>query len=70
MEKWATTKDLLNGYIGYPPISLQTQSNLRREGKIQYVKLGRNIYYKQIWVEEYIKSNTRPAHTEKAAHAS
>lgn len=63
IERWATTKDLLNGFMGYPQISLQTQSNLRREGKIQYVKLGRNIYYKQAWVEEYIKSNIHPAQT-------
>lgn len=69
-ESWATTKDLLNGYMGYPQISLQTQSNLRRDGKIQYVKLGRNVFYKKEWIEEYINSNIRPVQIEKDAHAS
>lgn len=70
MENWSTTNDLLQGYKGYPSISLQTQNNLRRSGKIKYIKLGRNIYYKQEWIEEYINSNTRPLKSEKDAHAS
>lgn len=72
MNNWSTTNDLLQGYKGYPPISLQTQNNLRRSGKIKYIKLGRNIYYKQEWIEEYINSNIRPAHAnnQESAHAS
>lgn len=70
MENWSTTNDLLQGYKGYPPISLQTQNNLRRSGKIKYMKLGRSVYYKQEWIDEYINSNIRPIKTEKDAHAS
>jgi hypothetical protein len=68
---WLTTNDLaLLGFNGYPSISLQTQNNLRRSGKIKYIKLGRSVYYKHEWIEEYINSNIRPVKTEKDAHAS
>lgn len=60
---WLTTFDLLKGYNGYPSISLQTQSNLRMNGKIKYIKLGRSVYYKKEWLEDYINSQIRPAKT-------
>lgn len=62
---WLTTFDLLKGYNGYPPISLQTQNNLRKNKKIQYMKIGRNIFYKKEWIENYINSNIRFAKTKE-----
>jgi hypothetical protein len=56
MNDWVTTFDLLNGYNGNPPISTQTQNNLRKNKKIQYLKIGRNIFYKKAWVDDYINS--------------
>lgn len=66
---WITTKELANGIFNFPQIPIVTQNNLRAKKKIKYTKIGRDVYYKKEWIEEYINSNIRPA-IEKDAHAS
>lgn len=67
---WITTNELANGIFNFPRIPIVTQNNLRAKKKIQYTKIGKNVFYKKEWIEEYINSNIRPVQTEKDAHAS
>lgn len=57
---WLTTKDLLKGYKDFPPISYQTQCNLRTRQALQFMKIGRSIYYRPEWVENYFLSQISP----------
>lgn len=65
MEQWISTKDLDLGLNNLPKISIITQNNLRAKRKLQYTKIGKNVYYKREWIEDYINSNIRPAKTSK-----
>ncbi len=56
-----SAKEISEGIYGFPPISINTQNILRSKKKIQYTKIGRNVYYKQEWIEAYINSNIRSA---------
>lgn len=67
---WITTKELANGIFNFPQIPIVTQNNLRAKKRIQYTKIGRNVFYKKEWIDEYINSNIRPIQIEKDAHAS
>jgi len=61
MFTWITTKELADGIDNFPKIPIITQNNLRTKKKIQYTKIGRNVYYKKEWIEDYLNSNIRPA---------
>lgn len=63
MEQWISTKDLNLGLNNLPKISIITQNNLRTKRKLQYTKIGKNVYYKKEWIEDYINSNIRPVKT-------
>lgn len=67
---WITTKELASGIFSFPQIPIVTQNNLRTKKRIQYTKIGRDVYYKKEWIEDYLNSNIRLAKTEKDAHAS
>lgn len=69
METLLSAHEVSQGVFGLPPIPINTQNVLRSKKRIQYTKIGRNVYYKREWIEEYINSNIRPA-IEKDAHAS
>jgi hypothetical protein len=70
MSNWITTKELAGGIFGFPQIPIVTQNNLRAKKRIQYTKIGRDVFYKKEWIEDYLNSNIRPAKTEKDVHAS
>ena len=72
MQEWILPEDIAKGIFNLPPISINTQNSLRAKKKIQYTKIGRNVYYKREWIEEYINSNIRLVHAnnQEDAHAS
>lgn len=70
MKNWISTKELANGVDNLPKVSTVTQNNLRTKKKIQYTKIGRNVYYKKEWIEDYLNSNIRLATSERDAYAS
>lgn len=70
METLLSALEISQGVFGLPPIPINTQNVLRSKKRVQYTKIGRNVYYKKEWIEEYINSNIRPVKTEKDAHAS
>lgn len=72
---WIYQDDLENGVDGLPKISKTTQANARKNGLLEYLKIGRHIVYKKDWINNYLKSNTRNSNDkllqpEKDAHAS
>ncbi len=63
MNNYIYQKDLVNGINNLPKIGKSTQAIARKNGKLQFTKIGRHIVYKREWIEDYINSNIRPAKT-------
>lgn len=63
MSKWIRVSELAEGIDEFPPLSIQSQRNLRLKNKIKYTKLGKYVLYKKEWIEDYINSNICPAKT-------
>ena len=48
-----TTEAVENGYKYFPPISQSTQSYLRANKKLTYIKVLRKVYYQEEWLSEF-----------------
>ena len=53
MPKYISTKQLADGYQGFPPIDETAQNNLRQKKKITYQKIAGKVYY----TEDNLKDN-------------
>lgn len=55
---YITADELENGYKNFPKISKRTQTTLRQNKELSYMKIGGKVVYKKSWIEEYIDKNT------------
>ncbi|MDY0196003.1 MAG: hypothetical protein WC253_06180 [Sulfurovaceae bacterium] len=53
---WIYQDNLERGTDDFPQIAKTTQAKARKAGKLQFVKIGRNVVYKREWIEQYLKS--------------
>lgn len=60
MNQYYSNKNIEKGVDGLPEISKVTLRNMRKDG-LKYIKIGRSIFYKKEWIEDYLNGNIRPA---------
>lgn len=56
---WIYQEDLENCINGLPKIPKSTQASARKNGLLEYLKIGRHIVYKKEWIDNFLQSNTR-----------
>jgi hypothetical protein len=64
MNNYIYQKDLADGTNNLPKIGKSTQAIARKNGKLQFTKIGRHIVYKKSWIEDYL-NRPIPSHPAK-----
>ncbi len=67
MTEYIYQKELANGVPGLPKIPKDVQANARKNGWLEFIKIGRHIVYRRANVERYLENlennNIRKAKT-------